>query len=97
MKLTLLNGLAMNIATLSVKGQIVIPKSLRDMAHLSYGDELAMSYVDGELRLRPIASKRHSALDEVAGCLARPNQKAVMTDGDVKAAIKARLKRRHAP
>lgn len=85
----------MNTATLSVKGQIVIPKHLRETAQLSFGDELAISYVNGEIRLRPIATKKHSALDQVAGCLARPDQ-IVLSDAAIKDAIKAHLKIKHA-
>lgn len=85
----------MNTATLSVKGQIVIPKHLRETAQLSFGDEFSISYVNGEIRLRPIATKKHSALDQVAGCLARPDQ-TVLGDDAIQDAIKARLKRKHA-
>ncbi len=86
----------MDTATLSVKGQIVIPKHMRQAAQLSFGDELSISYCNGEIRLRPIASKQHNALDQVAGCLARPQQ-VLMSDAAVKASIKARLKTKHAP
>ncbi len=84
----------MNTATLSVKGQIVIPKHLRQSAQLAFGDELSIVYQDGEIRLRPLATKKHSALDQVVGCLARPKQ-AFVRDTDIKAKIKARLKTRH--
>ena len=85
----------MNTATLSVKGQIVIPKHLRQTAQLSFGDEFSISYVNGEIRLRPITTKKHAALDQVAGCLARPNQ-TMLDDAAIKEAIKARLKLKHA-
>lgn len=85
----------MNTATLSVKGQIVIPKHLRETAQLSFGDELSISYVNGEIRLRPIAVKKQVVLEQVAGCLARPKQ-AKLSDAAIKDAIKARLKLKHA-
>ena len=81
----------MNTATLSVKGQIVIPKHMRQAAQVSFGDEFAISYSNGEIHLRPLSAKKHSALDQVAGCLARP-QTVVLSDADIKAAIKAKLK-----
>lgn len=90
-----MNGNTMNTATLSVKGQIVIPKHLRETAQLSFGDELSISYVNGEIRLRPIITKQHAALSQVAGCLARPNQ-SMLSDEAIKDAIKARLNRKHA-
>ena len=86
---------AMNTAILSVKGQIVIPKEIRQTAQLSVGDEFAMSYVNGEIRLRPLVTKKSVSLDQVAGCLARPRQ-TVMTDAAIKAEIKKRLKLKHA-
>jgi AbrB family looped-hinge helix DNA binding protein len=84
----------MNTAILSVKGQIVIPKHMRQTAQLSVGDEFAVTYVNGEIRLRPLANKKNIALDQVAGCLARSGQ-AVMSDAAIKAAIKKRLKLKH--
>jgi AbrB family looped-hinge helix DNA binding protein len=77
----------MNTATLSVKGQIVIPKQMRRTAQLSVGDEFAVTYVDGEIRLRPLVGKKAVSLEQVAGCLARPD-KAVLSDAQVKALIK---------
>jgi AbrB family looped-hinge helix DNA binding protein len=81
----------MNTITLSSKGQVVIPKFMRQSAHLSVGDELSISYVGGEIRLRPLAAHSSSALDLVAGCLARPGRKP-KSDEEVKLAIKKRLK-----
>lgn len=85
----------MNTTTLSVKGQIVIPKQMRQIAQLSSGDEFSISYINGEIRLRPLTTKKHIALDQVAGCLARPQQ-TVLSDAAIKATIKARLKLKHA-
>jgi bifunctional DNA-binding transcriptional regulator/antitoxin component of YhaV-PrlF toxin-antitoxin module len=85
----------MNTATLSVKGQIVIPKHLRQAAQVSFGDEFAISFSNGEIRLRPLSDKKHSALDQVAGCMARP-ERAVTTDAAIEQAIKARLKAKFA-
>lgn len=81
----------MDTATLSVKGQIVIPKRLRQTAQVSFGDEFAISFSNGEIRLRPLHSKKQSALELVAGCMARP-QRAMMGDAETKVAIKAKLK-----
>ncbi len=83
----------MNTATLSVKGQIVIPKHLRQSAQLAFGDELSIVYQNGEIRLRPLATKKHSALDQVAGCLARPKQ-TLVSDADMETQIKAKIKAR---
>ena len=84
----------MNTATLSVKGQIVIPKQMRLAAQVSFGDEFAISFSNGEIRLRPLTVKKHGALDAVAACLARPAQ-GVLSEAAVKAAIMAKLKAKH--
>jgi AbrB family looped-hinge helix DNA binding protein len=81
----------MNISILSAKGQIVIPKRIRETEQFSCGDEFAISVVKGEIRLRPLVSKKNIALDQVAGCLARP-ESPNLRDVDTKAAIKKRLK-----
>ena len=81
----------METITLSSKGQVVIPKLMRQNAHLSVGDTLSISYVGGEIRLRPLAAQTTSALDLVAGCLARQGRK-LKSDEEIKLAIKQRLK-----
>ena len=85
----------METITLSSKGQVVIPKHMRQNAHLSVGDELSISYVGGEIRLRPLAAQTTSELDRVAGCLARTGRK-LMNDEEIKLAIKKRLKAKNA-
>ena len=55
-----------------------------------------MRYVEGEIRLRALPSLRATALDEVAGCLAKPGRKRV-SDTKAQANVKMRLKARHAP
>lgn len=57
--------------TLSSKGQLVIPKAVRQSAHLAPGDVLSVRYVEGEIRLRPVAAVMPSSLAGVAGCLAK--------------------------
>lgn len=85
----------MEIVTLSSKGQLVIPKAVRQSAHLAPGDVLSVSYVDGEIRLKPLPPTSSTSLDEVAGCLAKPGRKR-LSEAQTQAAIKARLKARHA-
>lgn len=84
----------MDTITLSSKGQIVIPKHLRQSAHLSVGDELSITYVSGEIRLRPLTSDNNSQLDQVAGCLARPGR-LFQSDEEIKQLIKNRLAQKH--
>jgi len=86
----------MDTVTLSSKGQLVIPKVMRDHAGVSSGSRLAVRYVDGEIRLRPLAPQPVTSLDDVAGCLARTGRKR-LSEAQTQVAIKARLKARHVP
>lgn len=86
----------MDTVTLSSKGQLVIPKAVRDHAQVSPGSLFTVRYVDGEIRLRPLARSPAIALDEVAGCLARPGRKR-LGEAQTQTVIKTRLKARHAP
>jgi AbrB family looped-hinge helix DNA binding protein len=85
----------METATLSSKGQLVIPKEVRRSAKLQAGDQFAVSYVEGEIRLRPLPAPVATSLDAVAGCLAKPGRKR-LSEEQTQAAIKARLKARNA-
>ncbi len=80
----------MDTATLSSKGQLVIPRQVRALAHLMAGDEFAVNYVQGEIRLRPLNRAKTTTIDDVAGCLARfPHTP--MTDEEAEKITKARL------
>ncbi len=81
----------METITLSSKGQLVIPKAVRQSAQLAPGDVLSVRYVDGEIRLKPVTVVMPTSLAEVAGCLAQPGQKP-LGQAQTQAAIKARLK-----
>ena len=86
----------METVTLSSKGQLVIPKAVRDDAHISAGSRLEVQYVDGEIRLRPLPDETVVSLDAVAGCLFKPGRKR-LSDAQTQAAIRAKLKARNAP
>lgn len=81
----------METVTLSSKGQLVIPKQVRALANLNAGDEFQVRFLDGEIRLRPVAHTKASRLDEVAGCLASATQRP-LSEAQVLSAIKTRLK-----
>jgi AbrB family looped-hinge helix DNA binding protein len=86
----------METVSLSSKGQLVIPKAVRDSAKISSGSVLEVRYEDGEIRLRPVAPAVATTLEEVSGCLAKPGRKP-RDAAETRAAIKARLKTRNAP
>lgn len=56
----------MSIATMTSKGQVTIPKKIRDMFHLGAGDKLDFQLTDsGMIVVRPVTRK----VAEVFGCL----------------------------
>ncbi|NBY28429.1 MAG: AbrB/MazE/SpoVT family DNA-binding domain-containing protein, partial [Betaproteobacteria bacterium] len=52
----------METAILSSKGQLVIPKTVRDDAQIVTGTRMEVRYVDGEIRLRPLADRTATGL-----------------------------------
>lgn len=76
---------------MSSKGQIVIPKSLRDSHHLQPGVELVILEEGNSLRLMLAASVKHATVDEVGGILYRAGR-VPMSDDDMRSALKARAK-----
>ena len=45
----------LELATLTAKGQITIPKAVRDALGLRQGDQLSWELEDGCVRVRPVA------------------------------------------
>lgn len=76
---------------MSSKGQIVIPKALRDSHHLLPGVEFVIIEEGNSLRLMPAASIEQSTVDEVGGILHRAGR-VPMSDDDMRAALRARAK-----
>lgn len=66
----------MQVVTLSGKGQLVIPKSLRERLGLKAGSRLSATLRGGELRLNPVAAPAEvkPALAR-AGLLHKPGRK----------------------
>lgn len=50
---------------LASKGQVVIPKSVRDELELESGDDFEVYTLDGEIVLRPLKRKRNEGLCKV--------------------------------
>lgn len=76
-------------ATLTSKGQLTIPKVIRDTLHLHAGDRVAfvLSGDDGTF-LKPITK----SVDDVFGKLHRPGQPCRSLD-EMKAAVAGRMKK----
>jgi AbrB family looped-hinge helix DNA binding protein len=71
-------------ATISNKGQITLPKAIREQLGLSEGTRLDLEIVDGGIRARPVS---RTALD-ILGVLRRPGQKTVSVE-EMKEAVEA--------
>jgi antitoxin PrlF len=81
----------MALAKLTSKGQITIPKSVRDSLRLNVGDKVEFIVTEGqEALLRPITKK----VDDVFGRLHRPGRKPVSIE-KMNAGIKRKIRERH--
>jgi len=81
----------METVKMSSKGQIVIPKAIRESHHFQTGTEFVIVEEGNDLRLVPARTGRKTTLKDVAGILHRPGRQA-MTDEDMNAALRARAK-----
>lgn len=81
----------MDTVKLSSKGQIVIPKAMRDDMHLPPGTEFVISVTATGLTLTPKTLFPKATVREVRGFLAKRGR-VLPDDAEIKASIKARLK-----
>ena len=78
-------------ATLTSKGQLTIPKAVRDSLHLHAGDRVAfVVHGDSEAVLKPVTK----SVDEVFGRLHRPGQPRKSV-GEMQAAVAKRMRERN--
>ncbi len=64
----------METVKLSSRGQIVIPKDVRETAHLTEGMEFSVVYFDGQIRLTPVPTVEPTKYVQAAGYLYRPDR-----------------------
>lgn len=76
----------METVKVSSKGQVVIPKALRESHHIETGMELIVTAVGGELRLKPVRAGGGATLSEVAGMLHKKGR-VRMTEAEEKTAM----------
>jgi AbrB family looped-hinge helix DNA binding protein len=81
----------METVKLSSKGQIVIPKAMREDMHLPPGTEFVISMTATGLTLTPTTLFPKTSVREVRGFLARRGR-IVPDDAEIKARLKVRLK-----
>jgi len=84
----------METTRLSTKGQVILPKSVRDAHHWEAGTEFVVENLAEGVLLRPLKPFAPSRLEDVAGCL-RYTGKA-RTLAQMEAAVGAEVRRRHA-
>ncbi len=78
----------MPLATLTTKGQITIPKKVREALKLHTGDKVEIILSEkGEAIMRPVTKK----VDEVFGKLHKPDRKPVTIE-EIKNTIRDRMK-----
>jgi AbrB family looped-hinge helix DNA binding protein len=82
----------MQTTRLSSKGQIILPKSIRDEHRWKPGTEFSVEPAGDGVLLRPVKSAAHSRLEEVAGCLRVTGP--AHTTAEMDAAVVAELRRR---
>jgi antitoxin PrlF len=63
----------MSVATVTSKGQITLPKEVRDDLGLKDGDRVSFEKIDGRYVLRP----QNKSIMELAGILHRSGEKAM--------------------
>ncbi len=59
----------METTRLSTKGQLVLPKGLREARGWGPGTEFTVRETDAGVLLRPVLSVPETTIDEVVGCL----------------------------
>lgn len=82
----------MQTTSLSSKGQVVLPKQIRDAGHYAPGARFSVEATPEGVLLRPLKELPASKLSDVAGCL--PFKGKAKTVEEMDAAISEELKTR---
>lgn len=83
----------METVKVSSKGQVIIPKSIRETHGITAGTALVVTTVGDEIRMKPALGIEPTTVDEVAGCLYRKGRKK-LGDAQAKLRIGSMLKAR---
>ena len=82
----------MKLTRLSSKGQVIIPKSIRDARKWQVGQELVALNMEEGLLLTAKKSFAQTTIEQVAGCLSRKGKPKSLQD--MKTAVRRGLKER---
>jgi len=85
----------MAATVLSTKGQVILPKEIRDQKQWGPGVRLLVESTPEGVLLRPERAFPATAYEDVRGSLARLVKKTLSED-EIEAALRAAAKRRHA-
>jgi AbrB family looped-hinge helix DNA binding protein len=83
----------MDQTKLSTKGQVILPKGIRDARAWEPGTEFSIEETADGILLRPLPSFSDVTLDQVAGCFGYMGKR--KTVAEMNAAIRSRVKQRH--
>ena len=83
----------METVKLSTKGQIVIPKGVREAHHLAAGTEFMVSFVNNEIHLKPLPLFPATTIADSAASLAKRGRKKI-SEKQVRSRIAQGLKSR---
>ncbi len=83
----------METVRVSSKGQIVIPKALREAGHIKAGTELIISAIADGFMLTPARRIKPTRVADGLGMLAKPDRKK-LSDAEVKRRIGVMLRTR---
>ena len=84
----------METVKVSSKGQVVIPKSIRETHRITAGTALVVTTVGDEIRMKPALRIEPTTVGEVAGCLYRKGRKK-LDDSETRRRMAAMLKVRN--
>lgn len=84
----------METTRLSSKGQIILPKAVRDLHRWEPGTDFTVEDTGDGVLLRPVKKGRPTRLEDVAGCLKYDGP--ARTVEEMNAAIEAEVRTRHA-
>jgi AbrB family looped-hinge helix DNA binding protein len=78
----------MSIATITTKGQVTIPKNIRDSLKLKSGDKIEIIIAENrEAIIRPISK----SVDDIFGMLKKENQRTISVE-EMNTAVSRRMK-----
>ena len=84
----------METTRLSTKGQIILPKAVRESRHWRAGTEFSVEPVEGGVILRPLRPFPPKAVEEVMGCLKYKGKRKSVREMDQ--SISRGIRERHA-